>query len=125
MPATEDPEMKQWDKVLDNEVLKEIMPQNSTSDANAGGAAQANVGYVRETVKDGTQTATVLRSIVDDFELFIVGRRFHVRSVLTSGLDEWSEFPELGVVGDLLSSTDVVSKASVLVVQQQKLSGHQ
>lgn len=116
----EDKEIEQWDKVVDHEVLKEIA--NIDNNNNNGGHENGNVGYVKETVKDGTQTAAVLRSIVDDYELFIVGRRYNLRSNLTSGLHEWSEFPELGVVGDLLASTDVISKASVLVVQQQKLS---
>lgn len=120
--TVEEKEMKQWDKVLDHEVLKEIAGSENNGGAGNGGGGKGNIGYVRETVKDGTQTAAALRSIVDDYELFIVGRRFNLKSNLTSGLDEWSEFPELGVVGDLLASTDVVSKASVLVVQQQKLS---
>lgn len=120
--TVEEKEMKQWDKVLDHEVLKEIAGSENNGGAGNGGGGKGNIGYVRETVKDGTQTAAALRSIVDDYELFIVGRRFNLKSNLTSGLDEWSEFPELGVVGDLLASTDVASKASVLVVQQQKLS---
>ncbi|GMN59000.1 hypothetical protein TIFTF001_028100 [Ficus carica] len=120
--TAEEKEMKQWDKVLDHEVLKEIAGSDNNGGAGNGRGGKGNIGYVRETVKDGTQTAAALRSIVDDYELFIVGRRFNLKSNLTSGLDEWSEFPELGVVGDLLASTDVVSKASVLVVQQQKLS---
>ena len=115
---TEDPEIKQWEKVLDHEELKEIT-QNYNSDNVVG---HGNVGYVKEMVKDGTETATRLRSMAADFELFIVGRRYKQRSNLTSGLEEWSELPELGVVGDLLASTDFMTKASVLIVQQQKLS---
>ncbi|KAF4375873.1 cation/H(+) antiporter 4-like [Cannabis sativa] len=116
--VNEDRELEQWETVLDNEVLKEIiLNYNQNSDVGHG-----NVGYIKEMVKDGTETATKLRSMADDFELFIVGRRFNLHSILTSGLEEWSEFPELGVVGDLLSSTDFMSNASVLVVQQQKLS---
>ncbi|KAF0905405.1 hypothetical protein E2562_004382 [Oryza meyeriana var. granulata] len=41
-------------------------------------------------------------------------------SALTSGLSEWSEFPELGVLGDMLASAEFASKVSILVVQQQQ-----
>ncbi|KAG6629014.1 hypothetical protein CIPAW_14G053700 [Carya illinoinensis] len=79
-----------WDKLLDNEVLKDVKMNN-------------------EIVKDGPQTALIVRSMVDEYDLFI-----------TSGLAEWSEFPELGIIGDLLASSDLNSKASVLVIQQQR-----
>ncbi|KAL5577137.1 hypothetical protein UlMin_018836 [Ulmus minor] len=105
-----------WDKVLDHEILKEV------SQGASGDGDFLNMGYMQEMVKDGTQTAMILRSLVDDYDFFIVGRRFSLRTTHTSGLDEWSEFHELGVVGDLLASTDVSTRASVLVVQQQKTS---
>jgi hypothetical protein len=35
-------------------------------------------------------------------------------------LENWTEYPELGVIGDLLASRDMKSKASILVVQQQQ-----
>ncbi|KAL5577134.1 hypothetical protein UlMin_018833 [Ulmus minor] len=105
-----------WDKVLDHEILKEV------SQGGNGDGDFLNVSYMQEMVKNGTQTATMLRSLVDDYDLFIVGRRFSLRTTHTSGLDEWSEFPELGVVGDLLASTDVFIRASVLVVKQQNSS---
>lgn len=50
-----------------------------------------------------------------------------MESVQTMGLSEWCEFPELGVVGDLLASTDLSSRVSALVVQQQHyldMDGH-
>ncbi|PON41897.1 DNA-directed DNA polymerase [Parasponia andersonii] len=120
--ADQDREIKQWEKVLDNEVLKEIIQNHNQDQDGANAGHHGSVGYVREMVKDGTETATSLRSMVDDYELFIVGRRYKQQSNLTSGLDEWSELRELGVVGDLLASTDFTTKASVLIVQQQKTS---
>ncbi|XP_050367503.1 cation/H(+) antiporter 4-like [Argentina anserina] len=80
------------------------------------------VNYVEEVVEDAAQTTTKIRSLLeeDEYDLFIVGRRYEVKSAQTLGLEQWSEFPELGVIGDLLASTDTQSKASVLVVQQQQ-----
>uniref|UniRef100_A0A7N0TGH8 Cation/H+ exchanger domain-containing protein n=1 Tax=Kalanchoe fedtschenkoi TaxID=63787 RepID=A0A7N0TGH8_KALFE len=77
---------------------------------------------MEEVVKDGPETALILRSIVNDYDLMVVGRREGVKSSLTSGLGEWSEYPELGVVGDLLAVADLETRTSVLVLQQQKLA---
>ncbi|KHN39019.1 Cation/H(+) antiporter 14 [Glycine soja] len=44
-------------------------------------------------------------------------------SKLTLGHDEWSECEELGVIGDMLPSPNFVTKASLLVVQQQRIRG--
>ncbi|KAL5577138.1 hypothetical protein UlMin_018837 [Ulmus minor] len=89
-----------WDKVLDHEILKKV------SQGGNGDADFLN-----------TQTATVLRSLFDDYDLFIVGWRFSLRTTHTSSLDV-IEFPKLGVVGNLLASTDVFTRVYVLVVQQ-------
>lgn len=105
-----------WDRVLDNEMLKEIV--HGDDEGNNGGC----VKYVEEMVRDGTQTAQKIRALANDYELFVVGRRYNVRTAQTVGLDQWSEFPELGVVGDLLASSDFVTKSQVLVIQQQQMS---
>ncbi|XP_058781640.1 cation/H(+) antiporter 4-like [Vicia villosa] len=78
-----------------------------------------NVKYQEIFTKDGSQTAGFLRDIVTEHDFFIVGRRHGSMSPQTDGLSEWSEFPELGAIGDFLSSPDLNSWASVLVVQQQ------
>ncbi|KAG6629016.1 hypothetical protein CIPAW_14G053900 [Carya illinoinensis] len=100
-----------WDRLLDNEVLKDVKMNN---------VGDEYVIYLEEIVKDGPQTALIVRSMVDEYDLFIVGRRHNCDSTQTSGLVEWSEFPELGIIGDLLASSDLNSKASVLVIQQQR-----
>ncbi|XP_024924470.2 cation/H(+) antiporter 4-like [Ziziphus jujuba] len=109
-----DDDENHWDRVLDNEMLKEIVQNNVVGNGH--------VRYVEEMVRDGTQTAQKIRAMANDYELFVVGRRYNVKSTQTVGLDQWSEFPELGVVGDLLASSDFVSKSQVLVIQQQQTS---
>ncbi|BBG96487.1 cation/hydrogen exchanger 15 [Prunus dulcis] len=103
--------MNDWEKVLDNEVLKEFKQKS---------VANAHVKYIEETAKDAVQTTRILRSIMNEFELIIVGRRNGLDSPQTLGFSEWSEFPELGVIGDLLVSSDFDSNASIFVVQQQQ-----
>ncbi|KAJ8449948.1 hypothetical protein Cgig2_029310 [Carnegiea gigantea] len=76
--------------------------------------------YIQITVKDAVETVSTLRSIVHDYDLLIVGRRFNSHSTQTAGLEESCEVEELGVIGDLLASQDLKCRTSVLVVQQQQ-----
>ncbi|OMO90396.1 Cation/H+ exchanger [Corchorus olitorius] len=101
-----------WDQMLDDQVLKDIK--------NDQNGEYGDIMYMEEVVMDGPEAAKIVRSIADGYDLIVVGRRYRVQCVQTSGLSEWSEFPELGDIGDILASTDLQSRASVLVVQQQQ-----
>ncbi|XP_052186743.1 cation/H(+) antiporter 14 [Diospyros lotus] len=78
---------------------------------------KGKVTFKEEMVEDAEGTTRVIRSMKEDFDLFVVGRHHEPDSPLVSGLIEWSECPELGVIGDLLVTSDF--GFSVLVVQQQ------
>ncbi|XP_012567719.2 cation/H(+) antiporter 3-like [Cicer arietinum] len=101
-----------WESILDNELLSEIKTESKIGDVY--------VKYVEERGKDGPQTALIVRSLVNEFDLIVVGRQAGIETSQTSGLLQWSEYPELGVLGDLLASTDAGGKASVFVIQQQR-----
>uniref|UniRef100_A0A0E0RCR6 Uncharacterized protein n=1 Tax=Oryza rufipogon TaxID=4529 RepID=A0A0E0RCR6_ORYRU len=108
------------DEMRDEEALQEFWQRYSSAGAE-------RVAYVEKTVEDGEGTASVVRAMSDKFDLLVVGRREgggdgaegSSAAALTSGLSEWSEFPELGVLGDMLASADFAAKVSILVVQQQ------
>jgi hypothetical protein len=70
-------------------------------------------------VNDGPGTSSVLRDIANEHDFFIVGRTHDSNLPQIQGLTNWSEFSELGVIGDLLASPDFESRAGFLVVQQQ------
>ncbi|KAL1155207.1 hypothetical protein V6Z11_A08G008600, partial [Gossypium hirsutum] len=95
-----------WDTVLDTEMLKDVKQS-------------CDMMYVEQVPDSGSQTAKIIRTVADDYDLIIVSRRYGVESIQSMGLSEWSEFPELGIVRDLFASTDIDSRVSVLVVQQQ------
>ncbi|URD74978.1 hypothetical protein MUK42_09124 [Musa troglodytarum] len=78
------------------------------------------VVYREEVVKDGEATVAVIRKTSHQFSLLIVGRRQGEESPVTAGMSMWNEYPELGVIGDMLASTDFGGQASTLVVQQQQ-----
>jgi len=109
--ATENEGDTHWDKLLDNKLLTDIKLNNVGSEY---------VIFLEVMVKDGPQTVLRVRSMVNEYDLIIVGRQHNAKSPQTSGLAEWSEFPELGIMGDLLASSDLNNRTSVFVVQQQK-----
>lgn len=76
------------------------------------------VVYREEVARDGSGTVNVLKKVVKNCTLLIVGRRNGEESALTAGLEEWSEYPELGVIGDMMTEAEFGVKVSTLVVQQ-------
>ncbi|ERN16927.1 hypothetical protein AMTRI_Chr02g222120 [Amborella trichopoda] len=80
------------------------------------------VAYVEKIVSNGAETVAELRALEGMYNLFIVGKGRRSMSPLTSGMTDWEECPEIGPVGDLLSSSDFSVTASVLVVQQYRRS---
>ncbi|XP_010034564.2 cation/H(+) antiporter 14-like [Eucalyptus grandis] len=78
------------------------------------------VKYVEETAMDGVGTTQVICSFEDAVDLLIVGKHHDPLSPLISGLTEWNEYPELGVIGDMLATSDF--QFSVLVVQQEPVA---
>ncbi|KAL1201916.1 Cation/H(+) antiporter 6B [Cardamine amara subsp. amara] len=78
-----------------------------------------SITYIDWMVADGTKTSKILHSVAYDYDLFLVGRRSGIGTTVTSGLGDWMEFDELGIIGDLLASEYYPSKDSVLIIQQQ------
>ncbi|XWS27281.1 hypothetical protein CRYUN_Cryun26dG0101600 [Craigia yunnanensis] len=99
--------LAETDRMLDDEMLRDIKES-------------VYMSYVEEQINNGPETSTFLRSIVDDHQLIIVGRRYNSEDPQTLGLREWSEFQEIGIIGDLLSSADFGGNYSLLIVQQQQ-----
>ncbi|KAE8682710.1 putative Cation/H+ exchanger 4 [Hibiscus syriacus] len=59
----------------------------------------SNITHIEKQASIGPETLKFLRSIVDKYHLFIVGRRFKREDPQTMGLHEWSEFQEIGIIG--------------------------
>ncbi|CAJ2677470.1 unnamed protein product [Trifolium pratense] len=97
--------------LLDNEALEELKkpPQYGSE----------NVYYQKLIVNDSQRISSVLRDIANEHDFFIVGRTHESDLPQLEGLKDWSEYSELGVIGDLIASPDFGSRAGVLVVQQQ------
>ncbi|CAN4107232.1 unnamed protein product [Withania somnifera] len=85
--------------------------------------AGGRIAYVEKYLVNSGQTFSTLRSLEGQYGLFIVGRGGRVNSVLTVGMSDWEECPELGPIGDILSASDFSVTASVLIIQQHSLKG--
>ncbi|KAJ1384120.1 Sodium/solute symporter superfamily [Sesbania bispinosa] len=100
-----------WEHMIDDEELREV---------RGAYVKLENVTYEEKTIDDASQTTTFLRDIANKFDFIVVGRRNGLESPQTNGLENWTEYTELGVIGDLLASPDMETKASIFVVQQQQ-----
>ncbi|GMH11216.1 hypothetical protein Nepgr_013057 [Nepenthes gracilis] len=97
--------------LLDSSALREV--------EKISGYSQ-RLSYSEKAVKEGAETALYLKSLMGEYDLVVVGRNYKKDCNQISGLEEWSEIEELGVIGDLLASPDLQCRASVLVVQLQR-----
>ncbi|KAB5512962.1 hypothetical protein DKX38_029990 [Salix brachista] len=82
-------------------------------------AGKRRHSYRQESVNDCVELIRLITSVENSFDLILVGRSYRSRSPLFEALTEWSEFPELGFMGDILTQLDSQCRVSVLVVQQQ------
>ncbi|TKY46630.1 Cation/H(+) antiporter 4 [Spatholobus suberectus] len=108
-----DDDISDWEHMMDDEELREV---------RGAYVKLENVTYEEWTIDDASQTTLFIKDIAKRFDFIVVGRRNGVRTSHTSGLENWTEYSELGVIGDLLASPDTETKASILVVQQQSTS---
>ncbi|PIA37452.1 hypothetical protein AQUCO_03000196v1 [Aquilegia coerulea] len=96
-------------RLLDVEFLNEFKNETLQND---------RVWAKEEIVTDGSGVISVITSMQNAYDLVIVGRR-HMETSLTTGLSDWTENPELGVIGDILAGPEFRGVPSVLVIQQQ------
>ncbi|KAK1410502.1 hypothetical protein QVD17_37039 [Tagetes erecta] len=113
----------------DDDVVVSIQDQ-ATEVNEADSSALANfyhryvtsgkVRFIEKYVDNGAETGMVLREMAETYSLFIVGKGGRGDCLLTTGISDWEECPELGVVGDFLASREFDVSGSVLVVQQRR-----
>lgn len=78
-----------------------------------------SIRLVEEVAENGEDVVRLVSNNAEcRYDLYVVGRAKGVVSPLTSGLSDWSEYPELGPLGDILVCSSFAAEASVLVVKQ-------
>ncbi|KOM51254.1 hypothetical protein LR48_Vigan08g208100 [Vigna angularis] len=81
------------------------------------------IAYLEKHLSNASETFSTLKSFEGEYSLVIVGRKAGANSVLTKGMNDWQQCPELGPIGDVLSGPDFSKSVSVLIIQQHKLRG--
>ncbi|XP_058111355.1 cation/H(+) antiporter 15-like [Magnolia sinica] len=97
------------ERQIDDEFINEFRQKKVDDEA---------VLYTERVVKNVEEMVSVVSGIDNSLDLYIVGRGQGMMTQLTVGLTDWSDCPELGVIGDMLASSDFAATVSVLVVQQ-------
>ncbi|KAL2330775.1 hypothetical protein Fmac_018356 [Flemingia macrophylla] len=81
------------------------------------------ISYTEKHLANAAETFSTLKSFEGQYSLVIVGREGGMNSILTKGMNDWQQCPELGPIGDVLSGSDFSSTISVLIIQQHRLKG--
>ncbi|KAK2647455.1 hypothetical protein Ddye_014944 [Dipteronia dyeriana] len=105
--------------ITNSEFVEKRHDQQAVANFRINSYENTNVTYKEERLAGVSDTINALQLIEKDYDLILVGRRHNKYSTLLKGLSDWSEFEELGVIGDIFASSDIRSRASLLVVQQQ------
>ncbi|KAJ4711605.1 Cation/H(+) antiporter like [Melia azedarach] len=85
--------------------------------------AGGHVAYLEKHLANSSETFATLRSLEGQYALIIVGRGMRANSILTVGMNDWQQCPELGPVGDVLSGSDFSVRTSVLIIKQHDFKG--
>ncbi|CAA3028091.1 cation H(+) antiporter 14 [Olea europaea subsp. europaea] len=109
--------LRPWDHMKYDDETEKTIDTQLVNQFRANTIGNQRVVYKEEMVNDAIGTTKVIRIIEDSCDLCIVGKYHDPDSQLLLGLTEWNECPELGIIGDMLATSDF--RFSVLVVQQQ------
>ncbi|KAJ0101498.1 hypothetical protein Patl1_06692 [Pistacia atlantica] len=94
---------------LDNTAVKEFRTRTINN---------ANVGFHEIEAYDSVQVMRAIISIEDKYDLVTVGQRRVANSILEKEMVPWVEQKELGILGDLIASSDFHrGMTSILVIQ--------
>ncbi|XP_058006838.1 cation/H(+) antiporter 15-like [Hevea brasiliensis] len=101
-------EMNGKDKQLDDSLVQDFKDKNSNNACVVCREVVAN---------DSLQLLAVIRSLKNYYDLVMVGK-MPIKAQFVEEMKGWIERPELGLIGDVLASSDISNgKMSVLVMQ--------
>ncbi|KAF2296345.1 hypothetical protein GH714_037461 [Hevea brasiliensis] len=101
-------EMNGKDKQLDDSLVQDFKDKNSNNACVVCREVVAN---------DSLQLLAVVRSLKNYYDLVMVGK-MPIKAQFVEEMKGWIERPELGLIGDVLASSDISNgKMSVLVMQ--------
>ncbi|KAI4299322.1 hypothetical protein L6164_032791 [Bauhinia variegata] len=104
---------------MDNEQQKDLDDDYVSSFRLMAVNNNDSITYFEKYAHNSEDISAILTELdKNQYDLYIVGRGKGRNLLALSKLLEWSDYPELGAVGDILSSDTFGSRSSVLVLQQ-------
>ncbi|XP_061349551.1 cation/H(+) antiporter 15-like [Gastrolobium bilobum] len=110
--------------VIDNDQQKELDEDYVNLFRLMAVHNEDSISYAEKEVHSGDDIPKVLTELDQgDYDLYVLGQGKGRNSQVMSQLLEWTDCPELGVLGDMLASNSFGSRSSLLVVQQYGFGG--
>ncbi|XP_020209425.1 cation/H(+) antiporter 15, partial [Cajanus cajan] len=110
--------------VLDSEKEKELDEEYVSLFRLMAVSNEDSIIYSEKQVHTSDDIPSVFNELdKEGYDLYILGHGKGRNSMVLSNLLEWTDCPELGVIGDMLASNSFGSYSSVLVVQQYGFGG--
>lgn len=107
-------DQSQVDTRVDDDAILEFKSRTIRSSPNNNNSnSQQMVSVIETMVTDKAQTINNIITFGQNYDLLIVG---HTQQALSNVMTEWSDFPELGVFGDMFASSTTSRTCPVLVL---------
>ncbi|XP_021819996.1 cation/H(+) antiporter 15-like [Prunus avium] len=103
------------------EEIEAKLDQSLVDEFKLGNIGNDCVNWYDIEVDDGAQVMSAIKKLQGDYDLIMVGRRHVEMSLRDEEMAVFMEHPELGVIGDMLSSSDFCDgMVNVLVMQESR-----
>lgn len=79
------------------------------------------ISYIEKHLANAAETFLILKLFEGQYSL--AEREEGVNSILTRGMNDWQQCPELGPIGYVLSGPDFSITVSALIIQQHRFKG--
>lgn len=110
-----------YDSAADDIKRERLLDDRAVGDFRLQTLEKKKVVYREEWVKNAEDIVVAVQSMGSHFDLMVVGRRHKVHSKIMNELLDWSEYVELGVIGDMLAAPDFAKFAMAILVVQQSM----
>ncbi|KAJ8511997.1 hypothetical protein OPV22_002431 [Ensete ventricosum] len=105
--------------VVEDDSMQRQLDDECVNEFRLRYVSDESVMYTEKVVNNASEAVAAIRAMNSIHSMYVVGRgQGRESSPLLAGLTEWSEYPELGAIGDMLVSADFGAQVSVLVMQQ-------
>ncbi|CAL1408942.1 unnamed protein product [Linum trigynum] len=77
-----------------------------------------SINYIEKRAKTEVEVIMTIARMIPSRDLYILGQNENATPSIMSGLSEWMEHDELGVLGDTLLTSEFAERSSLLIIKQ-------